>query len=136
MQITAEILERLEAEARRVSKNAYAPYSRFRVGTALVNENGTIFSGANVENASYGLTVCAERNAVFSSVAAGNRKIAAIVIYTPTDKPTLPCGACRQVISEFSRDTKILSICDTDERIESSISNLFPNAFGPNNLRK
>lgn len=136
MQITSEILERLEAEARRVSKNAYAPYSRFRVGTALVNENGTIFSGANVENASYGLTVCAERNAVFSSVAAGNRKIAAIVIYTPTDKPTLPCGACRQVISEFSRDTKILSICDTDERIESSISNLFPNAFGPNNLRK
>jgi len=84
------------------------------VGAAIVTEGGQIFSGCNVENASFGLTICAERNAVFQAVAsrAGSLVIRAVVVFTATTEPTAPCGACRQVINEFGPDAQILSLCD------------------------
>jgi len=95
-------LEKLKKEAESAQKNAYAPYSEFKVGAALLSENGNIYSGCNVENASYGLTVCAERNAIFNMVRNGDSEIKKIVIVGDTEEYISPCGACRQVIAEFS----------------------------------
>lgn len=96
---SAQDLLRRAVEA---SKNAYAPYSKFHVGAALEAEDGTVFTGCNVENASYGLTICAERNAIFAAVAAGHRKIVQIAIVAQAEQVPYPCGACRQVIAEFA----------------------------------
>ena len=102
----------------RAAAHAYCPYSHFRVGAAVLTDRGEIFAGCNVENASYGLTICAERNAVFQAVAQadGPLVIRAVVVYTPTAEPTAPCGACRQVINEFGPDAEVLSICDGPAR--------------------
>ena len=81
--------------------NAYAPYSRFRVGAAVVGTNGKIYSGSNVENASYGLTNCAERTAIFKAVSEGEKELLTIAVIADSPLPTSPCGACRQVMSEF-----------------------------------
>jgi cytidine deaminase len=89
-----------------------------------------------VENASYGLCNCAERTAIFAAAAAGEREIQAVVIYTPTKTATAPCGACRQVINEFGPEAVVISVCDSDDRIESTSSQLLPAAFGPKNLKK
>ena len=134
MNIGNDTIERLVLEARRAAEKAYAPYSNFHVGAALINEDGKIFTGVNVENASFGLTVCAERNAICSSVSNANRTIEALVLYTPTDTPTTPCGACRQVIKEFSQDTLIISVCDSDNRLVRTIAELLPSSFGPESL--
>src|SRR5687767_13866907 len=88
--------EALTVAARKAAESAYCPYSRFPVGAAVLADNGILFTGCNVENASYGLTICAERNAVFHLAASGRRVVAAICIYTKTDVPSPPCGACRQ----------------------------------------
>jgi cytidine deaminase len=125
----------LREDAQAAASRAYAPYSRFRVGAALLTRSGKIFTGCNVENASYGLTNCAERTAVFQMVAAGERELAAIVIYTPTATPTAPCGACRQVLNEFNPDAEVISVCDGPEVIRSTVRNLLPGAFGPANLK-
>ena len=124
-----ETVRRLREAARNASANAYAPYSEFRVGAACLTAGGRIFTGVNVENASYGLSVCAERNAVFQAVAAGERHIQAVFVYTPTAEPTTPCGACRQVLSEFGRDMTILCHCDGDAVLETSIAELLPHRF-------
>lgn len=92
----------LVAAARAVRRHAYAPHSRFSVGAAVLDERGRIHQGCNVENASYGLTVCAERHAVAAAVAAGARRIHAVAIVGPLDPPVRPCGACRQVLAEFA----------------------------------
>ena len=126
---------RLLATAKAAAKQAYAPYSRFRVGAAVLAGSGKIYAGANVENASYGLSNCAERTAIFSAAAAGERKIVAVAVYTPTAKPTAPCGACRQVIGEFGPRAAILCACRSRERIEATLDRLLPAAFGPKNLR-
>ncbi len=94
-----------------------------------------MFDGCNVENASYGLTICAERNAIFHMAARSKRKIAALVIYTPTPKPSAPCGACRQVVNEFGPDALVLSVCDGPEVLKKHLSELLPDAFGPANLQ-
>jgi len=120
--------------AKDVSLKAYAPYSRFPVGAAVLTENGDIFAGCNVENASLGLTICAERNAIFNAVANGRRKIRAIIVFTPTDKPASPCGACRQVISEFGQNTEVISVCNTNEEFADRSSALLPKAFGPDHF--
>ena len=125
----SEIITQLKTKAKEASKNSYAPYSKFPVAAALVSTEGRIFTGVNVENASYGLTMCAERNAIFAGVTQGSHTIEAIVIYTPTSKPTPPCGACRQVIIEFSKTAKIISICDSDEELQLNASQLLPHSF-------
>ncbi|MBU3664684.1 MAG: cytidine deaminase [Chthoniobacterales bacterium] len=100
--------QELVAKAISASKAAYAPYSGFQVGAVLVGSDGHIFTGCNVENISYGLTICAERNAVFAAVADGCRDFSKIVVVADTDEPISPCGACRQVLAEFNPDLEIV----------------------------
>lgn len=132
--ITPATLRRLEKAARTAARSAYAPYSKFRVGAAVLTGSGKIFAGANVENASYGLCNCAERTAIFAAVAAGERTVRAVVVYTPTQTPTAPCGACRQVINEFGPGAAVISCCDRPARIETTLQRLLPESFGPENL--
>ena len=106
---------------------AYAPYSHFQVGAALLAKDGRIFTGCNVENLSYGLTICAERNAIFSAVAAGVREFEAIAIVADTREPVSPCGACRQVMAEFG-DFKIISATLEGHTFESTVGALLPRA--------
>ncbi|MBM4040222.1 MAG: cytidine deaminase [Planctomycetes bacterium] len=133
MRIPADLVDRLVAAARRASERAYCPYSRFPVGAAVLTEDGGIHAGCNVENASYGLTMCAERNAIFLAVASspGEPRVRCVVIYTPTEEPTAPCGACRQVIREFGPDAEVISTCDTPAVLCSSTRELLPESFGP-----
>ena len=126
---------RLAAAARRAARTAYAPYSRFRVGAAVLAGSGEIYAGANVENASYGLACCAERAAVFQAVAAGERRIVAVAVHTPTRSPTPPCGACRQVINEFGPRAAVICTCNGRQRIETTLDRLLPESFGPKSLR-
>ena len=128
-------LKKLKAAAKAAAGRAYAPYSKFRVGAAVLTGSGKIFAGCNVENASYGLCNCAERTAIFSAVAAGEQKLKCVVVYTPTRNATAPCGACRQVIFEFSPAMRVISICDGRDQIDGSIRSLLPAAFGPADLR-
>jgi cytidine deaminase len=123
---------RVAAEA--AMNNAYCRYSKFRVGAAVLSEGGEIFSGCNVENASYGLTMCAERNAIFQAVAQGLRKLKAVVVVTPTNTATPPCGACRQVIHEFGPEAEIFVFGTGDVAQKFKLADLLPNAFGPENL--
>ncbi len=132
--ISDSALHRLERSAKAAAAKAYAPYSKFRVGSAVLGRTGKVYSGCNVENASYGLCNCAERSAVFAAVAAGERTIRAVAVYTPTPLPTAPCGACRQVINEFGPDSLVICLCDGKSRIETKLSALLPAAFGPGDL--
>lgn len=127
--------KKLEAAAKAAAIESYSPYSRFAVGAAIIAGSGKIYRGANVENASYGLCNCAERTAIFTAVAAGERRIRAVAIYTPTSTATMPCGACRQVINEFGPGSEIVSHCKSKERIHTTIAKLLPGAFGPSSLR-
>lgn len=131
---SASALRDLETAARQAAQAAYAPYSKFRVGAAVLTSSGKIFPGCNVENASYGLCNCAERTAIFTAAAQGERAIDAVVVYTPTAIPTSPCGACRQVINEFGPHALVISVCDGPARIEKRLADLLPDAFGPKNL--
>lgn len=133
--LPASTVRRLEKAARIAAGAAYAPYSKFRVGAAVLTGSGRIFSGCNVENAAYPLCNCAEQTAVFTAAAAGERQIRAVIVYTPTPSPTTPCGGCRQVINEFGPDALVISVCDTPERIETTLPALLPHAFGPGKLR-
>ena len=101
--------EQMLSAARASFKNAHAPYSNFRVGSVILTESGKMYSGCNVENASYGLTICAERNAIFAAVAAegSGMRIKAVAVATERDVPCAPCGACRQVIYEFGPDAVV-----------------------------
>lgn len=133
--LSPALLRRLEKNARAAANASYSPYSAFRVGAAIVCGSGKIFNGCNVENASYGLCNCAERTAIFTAAATGERVVHAVLVYTPTPTPSSPCGACRQVINEFGPDAVVISVCDGPDRIETTLSALLPVAFGPNNLR-
>ncbi|MGH2377342.1 MAG: cytidine deaminase [Candidatus Limnocylindria bacterium] len=114
---------------------AYAPYSKYKVGAAIRTKRGRIHSGANVENASYGLTVCAERCAVFAAVAAGDTKdYDAIAIVIDGSELPSPCGACRQVLWEFSPDTRVVLATTTGLRKATTLRELLPDAFGPERL--
>jgi len=129
MTIPAATLDELRRRARGAAAHAYAPYSRFPVGAAVLAD-AAIHSGANVENASYGLSVCAERNAIFQAVSHGARRIEAICVYTPTSAAVTPCGACLQVIREFAPDALIVCCTDDDggER-RYRLGELLPAAF-------
>ncbi len=134
--LSTTVRRSLEKAARKAAGAAYAPYSRFRVGASVLTMSGRIFSGCNVENASYGLCTCAERAAVFAAVSAGERALRAVVVYTPTPLPKSPCGACRQVINEFGPDALVISVCDSKKRLEAPLPQLLPASFGPKDLSR
>jgi cytidine deaminase len=121
--------QELATAARRASVNAHCPYSRFPVGAAVRTSDGRVFAGCNVENASFGLTICAERTAIFQAVAAGARDVVALAVYTPTPVCFTPCGACRQVLVEFGANAEVLSTCDGDERARFTAASLLPQGF-------
>ena len=114
--------------ARAAAERAYCRYSGYAVGAAIVSENGRIFSGCNVENASYGATMCAERSAIFSLVSAGQRQITMVCIYTPAEPLAMPCGMCRQVIAEFCLDAPVL-VAGSGGALRRSFAELLPEAF-------
>jgi len=134
------VVKKMRKAAEKAMDNAYCRYSKFRVGAAVLSESGEIFAGCNIENASYGLTICAERNAIFQAVAAGKidkkRKLTAVVVVTPAKKPTPPCGACRQVIYEFCEEADAdIFIFGAKNKFDSfKLSALLPNAFGPKDV--
>ena|SRR3972149_2331417 len=125
-----EVLEKeLIAIARMAMKNAYAPYSKLKVGAAVLYKSGHIFSGCNVENASYGLTICAERSAILSAIANGERKFQAIAITSTARNPIPPCGACRQVMAEFTSDCDIVMVGSNRKIRKTKLKKLLPLAF-------
>ena len=128
------LVREMQRQARRASQRAYCPYSRFPVGAAVLTGAGKIVAGCNVENASYGLTICAERSAIFRAIAQGAAEIRAVLVYTPTEKPTAPCGACRQVMNEFGPDAEVICVCDGKKVIRLKLSALLAEPFGPHNL--
>jgi cytidine deaminase len=121
--------EALIAAAAAARANAYAPYSRFPVGAALLMEDGSIHAAANVENCIPALSICAERNAMSAAASAGLRKPLAVAVVTETSPPSRPCGLCRQTLAEFAEDLPILVVNDQGEREETSLSRLFPERF-------
>lgn len=127
-------IEELAAEARAARGRAYAPYSGFHVGAAVLAEDGTVFSGANVENASYPLSVCAERTAVQATASAGARRLLAVLVAGPADDPTWPCGGCRQVLHEFGPDMLVVLESASGRREQRPLADLLPEAFGPTDL--
>jgi cytidine deaminase len=128
MTLTPEYKKLVDA-AVEFRKKAYAPYSHFLVGAALLAEDGTVFSGVNVENATYGATNCAERTAVFSAVAAGHRKFKAIAVVGDLDVPLTPCGICRQVLAEFGKDTVVICANLKGDTFTTTVGALLPSAF-------
>ena len=133
MTIPEQDKEELIERALRIRARAYAPYSNYNVGASLITESGEIFDGVNVENASYSMAICAERNAVFQAVAHGHRSFRAIAV--ATDNGGSPCGACRQVLSEFGLDIEVYTV-DSEGKIvlETTVGGLMPEAFGPEHL--
>lgn len=125
----------LQSAAQQAAAQAYAPYSKFPVGVAVLAASGKIYSGCNVENASYGGTVCAERNAIAAAVVAGERKFSALMVYTPQAMLTPPCGICRQVIAEFFTPEAPVASCNhLQQQQHWTLGELLPAAFTPTYL--
>ena len=129
---TAELI-RLALDVR---SRSHAPYSGFHVGSALRTQDGRTWTGANVENASYGLSVCAERNAVMQAVLAGARGFVELVVATPISPPAAPCGMCRQTLAEFAKDMPITLVNPQGDRVRTSLAELLPLGFFPEALGK
>ena len=126
-QLSADERALVEA-ARAASEHAYARYSGYRVGAAVRSEDGRVFSGCNVENASYGATMCAERSAIFGMISAGARRVAAVCVYAPSEPLAMPCGMCRQVLAEFCEDAPVL-VAGPGGVLRRSFAALLPEAF-------
>lgn len=119
--------------ARKARQNAYAPYSHFAVGAALLAESGKVYTGCNIENASYGLTCCAERNAIFAAVGAGERRFKMLAVAADSPEPVAPCGACRQVIAEF--DIPLVVMGNLKEATKTmTAEELLPYGFGQESM--
>lgn len=134
MGLSQNQIESLVERARGARERAYAPYSHYRVGAALLTGSGEVFEGVNVENAAYPASICAERSAVFAAVTAGHRHFTAVAVVT--ENAGTPCGSCRQVLAEFGLDTQVF-VADQDGRVaqHTTVGELLPRAFGPGDLR-
>lgn len=132
--ITPEEQIELARLAQEAYTNAYVPYSHYPVGAATLWESGKIYQGSNVENASFGLTVCAERNSVFQAVAQGERKLKAVAVAVPTESFPSPCGACRQVLREFTQDCPVILVNGQGQIRVTRLKTLLPDSFGPEYL--
>ncbi|NLY66929.1 MAG: cytidine deaminase [Tissierellia bacterium] len=130
MDVKVLIEKALEAK-----KNAYVPYSNFRVGACLLTEDDKIYTGCNIEIASYSPTICAERTAIFKAVSEGHRKIKAIAVVGDSNY-TFPCGVCRQVMREFGKNVSIIIANSLDDYKIYTLDELLPNSFGPEDLEK
>lgn len=119
-----------------VREQAYVPYSKFKVGAALLSVDGRVFTGANVENASYGLTICAERAALFKAVSEGVQSYTTIAVVTDLADPASPCGACRQVLAEFAPELKVIMANVAGKVVSTTIAELLPLAFTPEKLEE
>jgi len=123
------LIDALIAAAQQARERAYCPYSKFHVGAALETEDGTVFGGCNVENASFGGTICAERTALVTAVAAGHQKFRRIAVTSDADEPVAPCGLCRQVLAEFGTDLEVISVGAKGRRRTWRLTELLPSAF-------
>jgi cytidine deaminase len=132
-ELDTDTIDRLVEAASSVRASAHSPYSKFKVGAALLDNEGRVHVGCNVENASYGLSVCAERHAIAAAVSAGVGQIEALAVVTDTDPPSAPCGACRQVLVEFG-DFPVVLANPSGERTVTSVGRLLPDAFTPDAL--
>jgi len=128
---TPALGRKLMAEAERARRSSYAPYSRFRVGAALLTADGRLFHGCNVENASFGLSICAERNAIWKAVSEGARRFVAIAVTPGPGRGASPCGACRQILNEFAPGALVLWRDPKGRVVEASLKTLLPYPFGP-----
>lgn len=133
LKVSPANLHKLAVEAR---GNAYAPYSKFKVGAAIVTGDGTVFTGSNVENASFGATVCAERNAIFKAANAGHRNVAQILVVTDAKKAAAPCALCLQIMAEFCEPGAVIMISNTEKILfKKTFKQLLPIPFGPKELK-
>ncbi|MDF1499044.1 MAG: cytidine deaminase [Anaerolineales bacterium] len=131
--MTSNLRTELIERAQGVRSNAYAPYSEYAVGAALLTNTGKIFTGVNVENASYPLSMCAERNSIFKAVSEGERQFDMIVVATHNGGS--PCGACRQVLAEFGLETRVMTVdADGEVVLDMTVRELLPEAFRPEDL--
>ena len=128
--------EQLARLARNARKHSFSPYSRFRVGAALLTKSGKVYTGCNIESSSYGLTVCAERTALFKAVSEGEKKFVAMAVATDQDGLTPPCGACRQVIMDLAGDIDLIVAGSKRGIWIAKMSELYPYPFGASNLKK
>ena len=133
---TAEQEAELYRAAKAAMQLAHAPYSRFLVGAALLSETGRIYAGCNIENASYGATTCAERNAIAHAVMAADKALIAVLVITATEHPTFPCGMCRQVLAEFNPAMLVISTTVDGARAEASLATLLPANFSQTDLEE
>ena len=132
----ADSMTALIDAARSAAQHAYCPYSGFRVGAAIQSSDGQIFSGCNVENISFGLTICAERSAVSQMIVAGQQQIIAVAVYTEADTPTTPCGACRQVLREFGDKVQVACVTSHGQRLDTTLEELLPASVVINSIEK
>jgi len=134
-----EAVERLVTAARTARERAYAPYSKYKVGAAILTKSGSLFTGTNVENASYPAGMCAERSAIAQMIAAGEREPVACAVATGGPRAGSPCGFCRQVLREFARDMRIVLVAEEAGRLsrrETTLAKLLPDAFDGSALKK
>ncbi len=127
--------QQLVEKARQAMAKAYVPYSQFQVGAAVLTEGGFVYDGVNIENASYGLTNCAERTALFKAYSEGARAVKAIAVIAKTERPITPCGACRQVMAELCKpETIVILANDRGKVVETTVAALLPGAFTAEDL--
>lgn len=121
--------------AKESANRAYTPYSKFKVGAAILTKTGKIYSGCNIENVSYGLTICAERVAIFKALSEGERNFSQLIIYSQTKDFTMPCGACLQVLAQFCRNLKIIIVNQSLKKKTYQLKNLLPKSFRLSHLK-